>query len=257
MNTFEWLSNYFSHTEVYKIIIDFIILSSVLFLVYLVFKASKKTFSYLFLVIVILLINYLVQLLELPIALQIFNLMSPYFAVIVILLFFNEIRLILEGFELRRKARSHEILGGLFVKTIMNTVEELAKNKVGALITIQNAQSLDEYVQKAIQMDAIMSQELLLSIFNIQSPTHDGAVIIQGDRIACCGAYYPMTFSDQVSKSMGSRHRAALGISEVYDCLTIVVSEESGRISITHQGVMERNIGKEGLQSFLNQYVEN
>ena len=121
------------------------------------------------------------------------------------------------------------------IDEIVKTTMLLSKEQVGALLSIEQSQSLQDYIKTGVVIDAKVSTELLTSIFITTTPLHDGAVIIQGDKIACASAYFPPTNLDLPSK-YGARHRAAIGISEVTDCITIVVSEETGTISIAESG---------------------
>lgn len=121
------------------------------------------------------------------------------------------------------------------VNEVYEAVLALSKAKVGALISIEQSQSMQDYVRSGISVNAAVSKELLSSIFMTTTPLHDGAVIIQGDKIACASSYFPPT-NVNLSSRYGARHRAALGISEVSDALTIVVSEETSAISIAEKG---------------------
>ncbi len=123
------------------------------------------------------------------------------------------------------------------VNEISLAVDYLAKNKIGALITFERTQSMIDYVQTGIKINATVTADLIISLFMPVTPLHDGAIIIQGDKISCASAYFPPT-NKELSSKYGARHRAALGISEVMDCLTIVVSEESGTVSFTQNGQM-------------------
>ena len=129
------------------------------------------------------------------------------------------------------------------VDELVKTCAALSTTKTGALISIEQGQSLSDYIKTGTAMNSVVSSELLCSIFQYGTPLHDGAVIIQGDKIACASAYFPPTSRDFPS-SYGARHRAAVGISEISDCVTIIVSEESGNISIAREGsliVMNEN----------------
>ncbi len=135
------------------------------------------------------------------------------------------------------------------IQEITNACEVMSKSKTGALITIQQAQQLTDYVSTGIQMDSVVSKELLLTIFQYGTPMHDGAVIIQGNKIACAAAYFPPTVKDLPSK-YGARHRAAVGISEITDSITIIVSEETGAISVAVHGQMTQ-YPVDGLKRYL------
>ena len=129
----------------------------------------------------------------------------------------------------------------------------LSDAKVGALITIEQASSLQDYIRTGSPMNSMVTSDVLRSLFSTNTPLHDGAVIIQGDRIACASAYFPPT-SMELPTRFGARHRAALGISEVSDAITIVVSEETGRISISENGVLYA-MSKEKLKEYLSRVI--
>lgn len=135
------------------------------------------------------------------------------------------------------------------VNELVKTSRQLSRTKTGAIISIEQAQSLSDYIKTGTAMDSAVSSELLCSIFQYGTPLHDGAVILQGDKIACASAYFPPTTRDFPS-SYGARHRAAVGISEISDCITIVVSEESGDISIAREGNLIKMETKE-LEEYL------
>jgi diadenylate cyclase len=132
------------------------------------------------------------------------------------------------------------------IKTITNTVESLRNKKTGALITFERESSLEDIIADSILLDAEVTTELLQALFNTKAPTHDGAVIIKEGRVACAGAFY--NFADGVmDKTLGSRHRAALGLAQVRDSVTIVVSEETGQVSLAYDGILDRNLNKDSL----------
>ena len=123
------------------------------------------------------------------------------------------------------------------IDELVRAVSDMSKTKTGALITLQMGQSLEDYARTGIAVDSDVTSELLETIFQYGTPMHDGAVIIEGDKLACAAAYFPSTAQDLPSK-YGARHRAAVGISEVSDSITVVVSEETGNISIAQKGVL-------------------
>ncbi len=122
---------------------------------------------------------------------------------------------------------------------------ELSKHKTGALITIERTIDLNDNIRSGITLDSVISSQLLINIFEHNTPLHDGAVIIRGNRITAATCYFPLSDNYRISKELGTRHRAALGISEISDSFTIVVSEETGDISIASGGMLQRNIDKE------------
>ena len=128
----------------------------------------------------------------------------------------------------------------------------MGKVKTGALIVIENDVSLAEYERTGIALDSILTSQLLINIFEKNTPLHDGAIIVRGDRVVSATCYLPLSDNMELSKELGTRHRAAVGISEVSDSLTIVVSEETGKVSIATQGVLYRNVDADFLRSKLD-----
>lgn len=139
------------------------------------------------------------------------------------------------------------------VDELVAATANLSSSQTGALITLEQSQFLNEYINTGVKLNSVVSAELLCSIFQTTTPLHDGAVIIQGDRIACASAYFPPTTMDLPSR-YGARHRAAIGISEVSDAITIVVSEETGRVAITRDGkILQMNEHK--LRNYLEKIL--
>lgn len=128
------------------------------------------------------------------------------------------------------------------VNEIVNAVEYLKKNRIGALIILERDYSLRQYIERAKKIYAEITSDLLISIFFPNNPLHDGGVIIQGDRITCAGAVFPTSVDMKIGKRLGTRHRAALGISEESDCISLIVSEETGRVSIAMNGDLSYNL---------------
>lgn len=128
------------------------------------------------------------------------------------------------------------------VNELVKATVELAKEKTGALIILEKDINLSEYERTGINLDSVISSQLLINIFEHNTPLHDGAVIIRGDRIVAATCYLPLSDNMGLSKELGTRHRAAVGISEVSDSMTIIVSEETGMISVAIGGKLLRNI---------------
>jgi diadenylate cyclase len=154
----------------------------------------------------------------------------PYLGLAIIVLFQSEIRR-----TLARIGRKRWLSGGFrapeSIDEIVLAVEELASRKIGALIILERDIGLRTFVESGVRLDAQISRDLLISIFQPGLPLHDGAVIVQKDRIAAAACFLPLTTNPTLSRNLGTRHRAAIGITEETDCLSIVVSEETGRIS--------------------------
>lgn len=163
-----------------------------------------------------------------------------------IIIFQPEIRNILEHLGRKQLLTSHKILTmderEKIVYEIMGAVDYLRKARIGGLIIIERDISLSEYINRSKQLYADISSELLISIFFPRNPLHDGGVIIQGNKIASAGAVFPISLNNKINKKLGTRHRAALGISEESDCISLVVSEETGKISIAVGGVLNYNL---------------
>ena len=137
------------------------------------------------------------------------------------------------------------------INEIAKACIEMGRQKTGALIVVEKNDHLNDYERTGIDIDALVSSQLLINIFEHNTPLHDGAVLIRGNRIISATCYLPLSDNRGLSKELGTRHRAGIGISEVTDSMTIIVSEESGRISIAYQGEMERNIDVDGLRKYL------
>jgi diadenylate cyclase len=136
-------------------------------------------------------------------------------------------------------------------ETIARGAQQLAERRFGALLIIERSTPLGEYASKGVAMDALLSTDLLLNIFWPNSPLHDGAVIIHGDRVVAAGVVLPLAQSPTV-EHIGTRHRAAIGITEISDAIAVVVSEETGTISLANAGRMVRNLGEARLQKVLS-----
>ena len=164
----------------------------------------------------------------------------------IIVIFQPEIRNVLESIGRTQLLGRHKILTvderEKVVYEIMDAVEYLKKNRIGALIVIERDMSLQEYITPATKVYADLTSPLLGTIFFPNSPLHDGGVIIQGDRITCAGAVFKTSMNPAISKRLGTRHRAALGIAEETDAIALVVSEETGKISIAVDGELQYNL---------------
>jgi len=146
---------------------------------------------------------------------------------------------------------------GLFSDRTINEITkacvEMGKVKTGALIVIQKSQPLAEYERTGIDIDGVVTSQLLINIFEHNTPLHDGAVIIRGNRVTSATCYLPLSDNMLLSKELGTRHRAGVGISEVTDSMTGIVSEETGRISIAYEGNLERNLDGDTLKERLRE----
>lgn len=165
-------------------------------------------------------------------------------AVIALLIIFQpELRLALSRISIKSKKYKEITEFDKFLDAIAQSIYRMAERRIGALVLLENQDSLDEFANKAVILNSQFSPELLESIFTTTTPLHDGAVIIRGMTILSAATILPLADdSSQLSKSMGTRHRAGLGISQLTDALIIVVSEETGKVSIARDGIMTRGI---------------
>ncbi len=145
--------------------------------------------------------------------------------------------------------------GGLFsdktIQEISRACVEMSRVRTGALIVVAQNDSLTEYESTGIEVDGLVSSQLLINIFEKNTPLHDGAVIIKGDRVTSATCYLPLSDNTGLSKALGTRHRAGIGISEATDSLTLIVSEENGMISAAYQGELKRGLNQEGIEELL------
>lgn len=144
--------------------------------------------------------------------------------------------------------RTEELFSEKTINEIVKACVEMGKVKTGALIVIEQQVSLKDYERTGIEVDGIVTSQLLINIFEHNTPLHDGAVIIRGNRVTSATCYLPLSDNLGLSKELGTRHRAGVGISEATDSLTIIVSEETGKISAAFDGQLERNMDAEGLR---------
>lgn len=182
--------------------------------------------------------------------------------VLIIVVFQPELR---RAFE--RIGRSNKTLRSFFrnnrekqentsAREIASAVASLSRQKIGALIVMENQTGLGEIIETGTLIDGVVSSELLINIFIPNTPLHDGAVIINEDKIRAAGCFLPLTSDNSLSKELGTRHRAGIGISERSDALVIIVSEETGTVSIARNGEISRRIDDEALKKILNDYYE-
>lgn len=163
-----------------------------------------------------------------------------------IIIFQPEIRNVLEQLGRSQLLGRHKVLTvderEKMVYEIVSALDYLKKSRIGALIVLERDNSLNDYIEKSKKLYADISSDLLISIFFPNNPLHDGGVIIQGDKITSAGAVFPTSDNMKISKRLGTRHRAALGISEEMDCISVVASEETGRLSIAIGGELYYNL---------------
>ncbi|OPJ61413.1 diadenylate cyclase CdaA [Clostridium oryzae] len=174
----------------------------------------------------------------------------------IVIIFQPEIRRVLEHIGRTAFTEKHVLLEDdeimdKVITEIVTAVDNLAKTKTGALIVIEQKTGLNEVVTSGTQIDSIVSSALLENIFVVNTPLHDGATIIRNDRILASGCVLPLTANNDINKKLGTRHRAGIGITEISDALVIIVSEETGVISLSVNGKLTRNYDKDRLKDIL------
>ncbi len=172
-----------------------------------------------------------------------------------IIVFQPEIRTVLEQLGRSQLLGRHKMLTvderERLVYEVIQAMDYLKKSRIGALIVIERDVSLRDYIEKSKKIYGDISSELLISIFFPNNPLHDGGVIIQGDKVSCAGAVFPTSSNPKTAKRLGTRHRAALGIAEETDCIALVVSEETGRLSIAVKGELFYNLTIDDIRMML------
>lgn len=181
--------------------------------------------------------------LDLPVLHRIMILFGNVLFIAIIIIFQPELRMALSKLSLKGKRYKEITEFDRFLEQLANSVYRMSEKRMGALIALENEDSLEEYGQKAVMLNAAFSPELLETIFSPNTPLHDGAVLFRDKTIVAAAVILPLAEDPtQVARSMGTRHRAGLGLSHMTDALVIVVSEETGKVSIAREGIMTRGV---------------
>ena len=151
--------------------------------------------------------------------------------------------------------REQELFSEKTINEIVKACFEMGKAKTGALIVIEQKESLRDYERTGIEVDGIVTSQLLINIFEHNTPLHDGAVIVRGNRVTSATCYLPLSDNLGLSKELGTRHRAGVGVSEVTDSLTVIVSEETGKVSVAYEGQLERGFTPDDLKARLQKVL--
>ena len=248
----------FSFSDLVTILRKIVDVSIVWFVFYYILKNIKNNvkLSLLFkgLIVVIILwgISYTLKLTTIGLLIDYVIQWGP---IALIVIFQPEIRTILEQLGRNQLLGRHKILSvderEHLVYELVSAIDTLRKERIGALIVLERDISLGNYIDKAKKIYSDLSSDLLIAIFYEGNPLHDGGVIIQGDRITCAGAVFPTSSSPKLNRRLGTRHRAALGLAEETDAICIVVSEETGRVSIALKGEMLYNLTLDDVRMML------
>ena len=255
------ISEYFKLLQEYPIKLVSLILdlAIVIFIVVKMFQIAKGSRALQLIkgIILFILITWLSGILNLTIVHSVLTAFLPSGVIALVVIFQPEIRRGLEQIGTNKFTNLFGMDKSIETKTrediykIVIAVEELAKTKTGALIVIQRDISLSDIISTGIEMNSEISPQLLVNIFVPKTPLHDGAVVINNNRIAAAACILPLANNTDISKELGTRHRAAVGISKEYDAIEIVVSEESGKISIAKDGTLIVDVKEEALKKIL------
>ena len=238
-----------SLTDIWSILTKVIDIGIVWLAIYYILKNVKNNIKMVLIVkgvAIILFIKILSDLLNLYTVGVLLEYIVAWGPLAIIVIFQPEIRSVLESLGRTQLLGRHKTLTvderEKLVYQIIQAIDYLRKAKIGGLIVLERDVSLQDYITKSINLYAELTPELLISIFFPNNPLHDGGVIIQGDKISCAGAVFPTSNSSKINKRLGTRHRAALGIAEETDAIAVVISEETGRISIAVKGELYYNL---------------
>lgn len=240
-----------------KIILDISLVWVAFYFILKIVKNNSRTIQIFKGILLIFLIRYMASVFGLTAVEYLANLFVQYGAIAIIIIFQPEIRALLEKIG---KTNVFSRISTLtlnererLVDELVKACSEMSKTKTGALISLEQGHSLNDYIKTGTPMNSVVTSELLCSIFVPGTPLHDGAVILQGVKIACAAAYFPPTTQD-LPTMYGARHRAAVGISEITDSITIIVSEETGNISIAEGGKLNV-VSEKSLRDFLTMVI--
>jgi len=251
-------TNNWSPLGIIRLCIDLALVALTLFFIYKLLRAKIKGYKLILILLGFSFFYFVIFFLQLQLFLTLLNYLIFWSLGLLVIIYTPEIRHSLEMFFTANKNESFFSTKQEkrdIINILLSTVEYLSKRRVGALITIEREENLNNYIEKAIEIKGTITQELLTTIFTPGTACHDGAVIIRKNKIMCAGAYLPSTDKYDVPKSLGTRHRAAIGISERSDALTIVVSEETGNIAVTIDGNIILKLTLERLEELLDRYL--
>lgn len=242
--------------NILRIIVDITLVWYVFYKLIMLLRGTKaiQLLKGIFVVLLIYLVSYILNLQTVQVMIEQVIVWGP---VALIVLFQPELRRALEqigrGSFFSRNRQSEEEILNQTIDALVTSSSYMGKRRIGALITIERETNMGDYIETGIPIQGQLSHQLLTNIFVPNTPLHDGAVIIHHDQIIAAACYLPLSESPFISKELGTRHRAAMGISEVSDALTIIVSEETGNISYTRNGELHRDISQEELGNLLRQ----
>lgn len=234
--------------------LEILILSTILYNLYLYLRGTHAARILIGLALIFLTLTFISQLLDLAVLSWLLRSFSIFLAIALVVLFQPELRRALN------ELGSHHFFTTVLqrkeaIEELTDVVFDLASKGFGALIAIERDIALKSVAESGVALDADFSKELLLTIFHPKTVLHDGGVIVSGDRIVAAGCIFPLTQRDDLDRTLGLRHRAGLGLTEESDTIALVISEESGQVSICHSGIIERNLPFERFRKRLSQLM--
>lgn len=242
--------------SIWRILLDFYIVWIFTLLILKLIFSNSRLLNLSLIFVILIFLESVTKKYQIALAYDILKFVTNWYPIAVIVVMGPDLRRMIEMFWRKDTKETNVIMGNeQSRKAIVDAAFYLAERNYGALITIEKHNTLDHFADRAIMMHSEISKELLINIFIPNTPLHDGAVIVRGNEILCAGAYFILSESEVSDKTMGSRHRAALGISEVSDGLTIVVSEETGNVSIALEGILLRMNEPDKLMEYLSMFM--
>src|SRR5438874_10265561 len=243
-------------SKIWRPIVEILILTAAIYYAFSFVRGTRGFSILLGFLVVLLTLAIVSSFLDLKVLRALLGTFSAFFAVAVLIIFQPELRRMLAQlgnfhlFQTPHEQREN-------IEVIIETVERLAEVRIGALIAIEQSIQLQESVESGISIDCVATPEMLETIFFPNNAIHDGGVIIKGDRIAYAACIFPLTRRQDLNKSLGTRHRAAIGLSEETDAVVVVVSEETGAISYAYKGQFVKGVTLEELRAFLTSVLVN
>ncbi len=241
--------------DIFTVVIDIFLVALIIYFILKVLSKSEKLLMIFNAFLILIGLFFLSYIFNLETVNVILNNFSSWIVVIIVVLFQQEIRDSLQKLGSLNSFFSEEGKKGdqKFAGELYDACFEMSKNKTGALITLEGNSSLITYTSKAVNIDAIFSPALIQLIFEKESILHDGAVVINNGRIKYASTFYPISLDLNIDKKLGTRHRAALTISKESDSITVIVSEETAKISIAYNGKLYLDLNKKFFEEFINE----
>lgn len=234
--------------------IEIVLLAVLLYYTYLYFRGTPGAKILVGLVVLVVTLTLASQLLQLRVITWVLHSFAIFLAIALVVIFQPELRRALTELGSRHFFRP-TLQKKETIDLIVDSVFDLARRQFGALIAIEREISIRQFASTGVDLDAVLSKELISTIFHPKTVLHDGGVIVQDNRLTAAACIFPLTPREDLDRSLGLRHRAGLGITEESDAIAILVSEETGHVSLCHRGILERNLNIERFQRRLSQLL--